>query len=78
MVPPFIVGVWCGVGKPLCQEYLKPLVAEMKDLMSNGLTVKLKQFVVKFGFVISDSPARSLIKGRFRSICYAYLGEEKI
>lgn len=64
MVAPFIAGIWCGESKPPCKEYLKPFISEMKELLVNGLNIDLTHINVKFGFCISDTPARALIKGK--------------
>lgn len=64
MIEPFFAGIWCGVSKPPCSEYLAPFISEMKMLVSDGLVVNLHRIIVKFGFCICDSPARALIKGK--------------
>lgn len=63
MIEPFVAGIWCGVSKPPCREYLEPFIAEMKSLISDGLIINLKRITVKFGFCICDTPARAMIKG---------------
>lgn len=63
-IHPFTVGIWCGISKPLVNEYLHLFVAEMQFLMANEIAVNGYQIQVKFGLIISDTPARSMIKGK--------------
>lgn len=63
MIEPFFAGIWCGKSKPLCREYLEPLISEMEDLMSNGMIVNSHLINVKFGLCICDTPARVMLKG---------------
>lgn len=51
------------MSKPGVNEYLQPFVSEMKFLMANKFVVNEHQMQIKFGLVISDSPARAMIKG---------------
>lgn len=62
-IPPFAVCIWCGYSKPPVNEYLQPFVAEMQFLMANTISVNGYQIQVEFGLIISDTPARSMIKG---------------
>lgn len=66
---PFVVGIYAGKGKPSdLKAYLQHFVAEMKELLQNGLKVTTKDgldktCVVKIRAFICDSPARALLKG---------------
>lgn len=63
-VHPFVIGIWCGISEPHINEYLQFFVSEMKLLMVNKFAVNEHQIQIKFGLVISDTPARSMIKGK--------------
>lgn len=62
-IAPLTVGIWCGESKPLINEYIKPLVSELKTILSNGIQVNSHQITVKIGRIICDTPARALLKG---------------
>lgn len=55
--------IWSGESKPLINEYLQPIVAELKELLRCGITSNLHHISIKIGKFLCDSPARSLIKG---------------
>lgn len=60
---PMIVAVWHGETKPLINEYISRFVTELKDILCTGITINSKRIKVKFGAIICDTPARSLMKG---------------
>lgn len=60
---PFVIGIWCGEGKPPLNEYLNPFVLELKELLLNGLKINENFVEIHFGRCICDTPARSYIKG---------------
>lgn len=60
-----VVGIWCGDSKPWIDEYLAPLITEIKCATSNGLTVNSHLIKIKVGRIVGDTPARSFIKGGF-------------
>jgi hypothetical protein len=65
-VPPFLIGVWCGVGKPKkSNEFLTPLANEIANLKANGVSVTqdglLKNFEIRA--FVCDTVARSALKG---------------
>lgn len=62
-IHPFVVGIWCGISKPNVNEYLQPFVTEMKLLMADKFVVNEHQIQIKFGLIISDTPARAMLKG---------------
>lgn len=62
-VPPMVIGIWQGDSKPILDEYIQPLVAEMQTLILSGISIKDHHVKVNFGLVICDTPARSLMKG---------------
>ncbi|XP_031625627.1 uncharacterized protein LOC116342258 [Contarinia nasturtii] len=62
-VLPMIVGIWCGEGKPPLNEYIRPLISELEDLLENGTMINGNHIKCHFGLCICDTPARSFIKG---------------
>lgn len=59
-----VVGIWFGKSKPNINEYLKHLVPELKNILSTGLFINSFQIFIKFGLIVCDTPARSMIKGK--------------
>lgn len=60
---PFLVGVFCGVGKPKSVfQYLEQFIGDLKNVLSNGIRYLNKQFEVKVSSFICDAPARAFIK----------------
>ncbi|KAK3913486.1 UPF0234 protein [Frankliniella fusca] len=61
-----MTSLWLSMKKPLCTEYLKPFVAEMRELARTGVTFrrngKLKSVRVKPVCCISDTIARPMIR----------------
>lgn len=64
-----IIAIWHGSSKPILNEYLKDLVAELEDIIPTGLIVNGHRIEIRFGFIIADTPARCMLKGRFRMEC---------
>lgn len=62
-IHPFVIGIWCGISKPPVNEYLQQFVTELKFLMDNNLIVEGNEIKINFGLIISDTPARAMIKG---------------
>lgn len=62
-IRPMIIGVWYGESKPVVNEYLERFVAELKNILPEEIHMNAKCIKVKFGLVICDTPARSMIKG---------------
>lgn len=58
-----VVAIWYGESKPILSEYLASFIAEMGDLISNGMFVDAFHIKIKFGRVCADTPARSFLKG---------------
>ena len=56
---PFVVAVYCGGQKPQNSEFLLDTIAELKQLVNEGLNGKS----VNIKNIICDSPARALVKG---------------
>lgn len=63
-IPPMVIGIWYGESKPILNEYLASFVAELEDVLSNGIVVNDNFVKVKFGRVHSDTPARCFLKGK--------------
>ena len=67
LTSPFVVGLFCGKGKPLCvNEYLADLVTELKDIIPHGVDIPCANSVISTTINVScficDSPARAFIK----------------
>lgn len=59
----FIIGLYCGTGKPLLiDDFLFDFVEEAKQLSSLGFFFNGKQFSVQIGPFICDAPARAFVK----------------
>lgn len=71
-VQPMVVGIWQGDTKPVLNEYIKPLIAEMESLISSGISINEYHVNIKFGLVIGDTPARSLMKGIYIDFAVFY------
>ncbi|KAG0444568.1 hypothetical protein HPB47_013649 [Ixodes persulcatus] len=60
---PFMVSVYCGVGKPpSLQKYLERFLEDVAKLASNGMVHKGAHVDVKLTAMICDAPARSYVK----------------
>lgn len=58
-----VLGIWCGEGKAPLNEYLHPLVSELKEIIESGIQINDFNIKIKFGRCVCDTPARSYIKG---------------
>lgn len=58
---PFVIGSFYGKQKPACNEFLKPLVDELKILTSNGIYFNQNVVVIEIDFFCNDTPANSFI-----------------
>lgn len=58
-----VIAVWQGETKPLVNEYIMRFVKELKDILHAGIIITSKYIKVRFGAIICDTPARSLLKG---------------
>lgn len=65
-IEPLVIAIWCGVGKPNeLNAFLHPFVAELKEVMQNGLSINGNRITIKVRCFICDTPARALLKGSF-------------
>lgn len=65
-IQPIVVAVWCGTSKPTnLNDYLDEFVEELKQLLTNPISVKNHFITVRIRCFICDSPARAFIKGTF-------------
>lgn len=63
-IKPFVVQIWCGVGKPSnLNDYLVPFVEEMQRMNSNTIKINNFEIQIRIRCFICDTPARSFIKG---------------
>lgn len=60
---PFVIGTYCGIHKPNCNDFLKEFVAEMNILLSKGFKYDDKLITVKLGYFSCDTPATAYIRG---------------
>lgn len=60
----FPIGVYYGVNKPLSNlEFLKDFVAEILDLIQNGIVLKGKSLSVILNCLSCDAPAKAFVLG---------------
>uniref|UniRef100_A0A182S0E5 Transposase domain-containing protein n=1 Tax=Anopheles funestus TaxID=62324 RepID=A0A182S0E5_ANOFN len=63
ILSPMIVAMFHGITKPPeLEQYLRPFVEEMNEVLDNGIPIKNRVVRVRLRAFISDSPARSYIK----------------
>lgn len=58
-----VIAIWSGTSKPNVNEYIELLVAELESILPTGIIIKDHHVAIKFGRVVCDTPARSLMKG---------------
>ncbi|XP_035913351.1 uncharacterized protein LOC118512676 [Anopheles stephensi] len=62
--PVMTAGIFCGTTKPeSAEEYLRPMVVEMNDLMQRGIIVHGCHVAIRLRAIVADTPARAFIKG---------------
>jgi len=60
---PAVVGIFYGDGKPNPVEaYLADLIAELKELITDGISFRNFKYKVRVRFYLGDAPARAYIK----------------
>jgi len=59
---PFPVALYCGSKKAPIDEYLADFVAELSDLIQNGLSHRSVTYAIRIRCIICDAPARAYIK----------------
>jgi hypothetical protein len=61
--PPFVIGVFCGTGKPEpLDSYLEDFIEEVQILQKDGLVLKDTTIPFGIGSFIWDAPARAYLK----------------
>ncbi|XP_050070474.1 uncharacterized protein LOC126558490 [Anopheles maculipalpis] len=62
--PVMTAAIFCGQNKPeSVEEYLRPMVEELKFLTTKGITINGEFLTVKIRCFVADTPARAFIKG---------------
>lgn len=62
---PMPIAIFCGQSKPTnLEEFLRPFVDELQDIMTNGVLVNGNIINIRLNCIICDSPARAFIKGK--------------
>ncbi|XP_035892086.1 uncharacterized protein LOC118503205 [Anopheles stephensi] len=62
--PVMTAGIFCGTTKPeSAEEYLRPMVIEINDLMQRGIIVHGCHVAIRLRAIVADTPARAFIKG---------------
>ncbi|KAK4886207.1 hypothetical protein RN001_002478 [Aquatica leii] len=60
---PFAIGIFCGTSKPLpLESYLKDFLDELEDILTTGIYIEHKRYLVKIHSFVFDAPARSFLK----------------
>ena len=73
---PFVVRLFCGTSKPSCiDEYLKPFVTELNEILLNGLNYGKMHVTFSILNFICDAPAKAFIKQS--KLCTGYSGCDK-
>lgn len=62
-IAPMVIAIWYGSSKPVLNEYLEKLIDELEHIIPTGIIVNDRHINIRFGLVISDTPARCMIKG---------------
>lgn len=63
-INPFVIAIWCGEEKPVCNEFLEDFVHEMNSLINaDGIMINNYSIKIRIKAIINDTPARSFIKG---------------
>lgn len=60
---PRLCALFCGNAKPSCiQEFLRPLIVEIKELEQIGFNFKGRTYKIRISSFIADAPARAFVK----------------
>lgn len=60
--PPFVVALYCGLGKPPLQEFFSNFITEVKHLHENAINFGPVTISIKCRSFCCDTPARSYIR----------------
>lgn len=63
-IKPMVIGIYFGVGKPPCNDFLLEFVDELNDCVQNGVLINDRCIKVTISCFICDTPARSFIRGK--------------
>lgn len=69
-IKPMVFGIFWGFGKPnSVNDFLRPFVNEMNNIIQNGLLIKKNEksykVLIRIRAFICDSPARAFVKGTY-------------
>lgn len=68
----FIIGVFCGTGKPAsAEEFLGPCIAELERCLAYGLDYQTTRYTFSLRAVVCDAPARAFVKQTVSHNAYA-------
>ena len=59
---PFVIGIYCGIGKPNINIYMKEFVEELADLLVSGFIYNDILYSITIHSFICDAPARAYVK----------------
>lgn len=60
---PYVVALFFGSSKPSSLElFLKDLIAELRDITTNGIVISDSKYTLNVKCLIADAPARSFLK----------------
>ena len=60
---PFLVGLFCGHSKPKSvSEFLGPFIADLRDILENGILHNGQQILVKVSSFVCNAPPEHFLK----------------
>lgn len=62
-IKPMFAAIFYGTGKPPLELFLEDFIAELREVLKNGLFFNGKKLHVKFKCFVCDTPARAFLKG---------------
>lgn len=60
---PFVLGIFCGTGKPMpLADFLEDFVSELDDLLNHGFDKLGKNYRIQVDTFVCDAPAKAFVK----------------